>query len=607
MANPTPALIADTNFLMEFPAVHQQRWRLKPVEILISEDVIKELRGLTYNSDRKTASRASAAMNEIARYRNPLVNLTWANTGVTVTIVPACDDPSFPPLDPQTVDHQLIILALQLSSGENPRFCALLSNDRLLCDIAESAGVLAVSYTDEERFHQELANKHQWSTSLRAAALGKIEKAAPEAPKKPARPRQAPDKKVRLERTIKRIYRRIKAVGCRATLYLAPLEGRIALALEAARQMRHPERQVVIVAVKTVGEAQHWAGDLRQKGGFSTQEVQIFGIDALDRIDKARVVIYRHDQIARRLPLHVSRLDRAQKRITAVVDGCDTLDPVELAILLYECDHFIGLNHYPIAYKRARGSRMLSVVLHNRSLIDYSFGDAERDGWGYACDLYIHKIDFTPEELQLWQETQANHQRLRERFQRDYPELAENDNLWANVSRILDQTASPALVDLIRQREEFEQMAQLARQKCTYILETLSAPPHHPYRRIIFDYAGQWTPVLLAELAKAGVQAAKLPEGEGQRQVWERFSGSKIDTLLVSNVPPLDLPAACFHQLIILTPLRPLDEVLAMIDWAISHTHIPEALRLEVLYVDGTSEKVAALDLAGAGFGLRYT
>ena len=129
----------------------------------------------------------------------------------------------------------------------------------------------------------------------------------------------------------------------------------------------------MILVVESKQSAQCWAGEIRKNGGLSETEVQVFGYDMAERLDKCSVVIYHHRQIARRLPQHTARLSRAQKRLISIVDGCDLLDPVELAILLYECDQFIGLNHFPIGYQHARGSRMLYVVLHNQSLIDYWF------------------------------------------------------------------------------------------------------------------------------------------------------------------------------------------------------------------------------------------
>jgi hypothetical protein len=100
----------------------------------------------------------------------------------------------------------------------------------------------------------------------------------------------------------KKLYRRIHAVGCHTTIYLASLKARNALTLEVINRLRSPDRQVVIIVVENRAIAQYWAGELRQMGKFSSSEVQIFGVDRVERLDQAIVVIYRHDQIARRLP-----------------------------------------------------------------------------------------------------------------------------------------------------------------------------------------------------------------------------------------------------------------------------------------------------------------
>ena len=51
---------------------------------------------------------------------------------------------------------------------------------------------------------------------------------------------------------------------------------------------------------------------------------------------------------------------------------------------------------------------------------------------------------------------------------------------------------------------------------------------------------------------------------------------------VLSDVPALDLPAASLHQPIVRTPLPPMDEILAMADWALSHTQSSGSLRLDL-------------------------
>ena len=604
MAHLPPAVLPDTNFLLDYPAVHWENWLIPSLEILISETVISELRGLTNSNDPNRARKAKVALQETNNFQGPFAGLTESRFGVGIKVVERCTD-MVTPLDPHKPDHQLIAYARKQLQSSPARFCAILSNDKELCDIAEALTVYTVSRQNEQRFHQELHRKYEWWEKAKAAESP--ERAPIKLAKKlPARKSQ-PSKQLQLTRSVKKFYRRIDAVGCRTTIYLAPVKARLALTLEVINRLRNPDRQVVLVVVENKAMAQYWAGELRQMGKFTSSEVEIFGTDPGERLDQAKAVIYRHDQIARRLPQHVSRLEQAEKRITAIVDGCDLLDPVELAILLYECEQFIGLNHLPLGYRRTRGHRMLNVALHNRSLIDYSFADAERDGWGHTCDLYLNEIQFTDDERQMWNEINTDYLRRRDRATQEFPELSDTENFWDELDRLLERGARPELVDMIKQREQLEQMAQISKNKLEQVKQLIHFVPKQPYRRLIFDYTHQWTPVLLNQLGQAGIKIAELPIGESQRKVWDQFAGNRLDTLLLSDIPAIDLPGSNFHQLIILTPLRPMDEILSMIDWVLSHTQTNDALRLDLLYVDDTPEEIAMIELAEASFGLRYS
>ena len=599
-----PAILPDTNFLLDYPYIHQENWLLSPLEILISETVISELRGLSHNYDPELSRKAQVALLEIEKYQGPLASLTESHLGVKIKLVERCTD-LVEPLDPQVPDHQIIAYARKQFQADPPCFCAILSNDKELCDIAEALTIITISRHNEQRFHQELKRKYQWWVKLKKAEMSSV--VPHQKVKRNKARKEHPEKEVLLNRSIIRLYRRIEAIGCRTTIYLAPLEARLALTLEVIRRLRNPERQVVVVVVESTDATRYWAGEIRQKGDYSANEVQIFGVDPIDRIDHAKVVIYRHNQITRRLLQHVARLDQAEKRITAVVDGCDILDPVELAILLYECDQFIGLNHLPVRNKQTRGHRALSLILHNRSLIDYSFADAERDGWGHACDLYLHKVELTADERKLWDEINTDYLRRRERAIKKIPELSEDEYFWKALDKFLTRFADPEMAELIKQREQLEQIAQIAQNKLSQVFQLIQTPPKQPFRRMIFDYAQQWTPVILKELMKTDVKVTVLPAGDSQRIIWDQFAGNRVDTLVLSKIPAFDLPGANFHQLIIMTPLRPLDEMLAMIDWAISHTHTKDSLRLDVIFVDDTPEEIAMLGLAEASFDLRYS
>jgi rRNA-processing protein FCF1 len=74
MPNLPPAVLPDTNYLLEHPYLHKENWKLSSLEILISETVTSELRGLTGNPDLEVARKARVALGEINKYQGPLAD-----------------------------------------------------------------------------------------------------------------------------------------------------------------------------------------------------------------------------------------------------------------------------------------------------------------------------------------------------------------------------------------------------------------------------------------------------------------------------------------------------------------------------------------------------
>ena len=74
--------------------------------------------------------------------------------------------------------------------------------------------------------------------------------------------------------------------------------------------------------------------------------------------------------------------------------------------------------------------------------------------------------------------------------------------------------------------------------------------------------------------------------------------------VIFSRMPERDFPKANYQQLIILTPLRPINETISIIDWALTHTHSREPLLVDLLYTGGTPEELAMFELAEASLGL---
>ena len=252
-------------------------------------------------------------------------------------------------------------------------------------------------------------------------------------------------------------------------------------------------------------------------------------------------------------------------------------------------------------------NRMLDAYMRGRASLTFSFADAERDGWGHAYDFFHHPVTFAPDNLKLWDELNDKYLRQHEKAVRKYPQLKNADNFWEGLGRVLADAVAPEAAQLFPLREQREQMTHQAFNKLEVVKQLVQETPRRPYRRLILDYDRQWTAVLNQELLRKGLQVAELSPGDDQRKVWEWFSGNKLDTLLLSEAPTFTLPDAHFHQLIIMTPLRPLPEISAIVDWALSHTHARDALRVDLLYVKDSPEEVAMLEVAESCFNLRYT
>jgi hypothetical protein len=305
-------------------------------------------------------------------------------------------------------------------------------------------------------------------------------------------------------------------------------------------------------------------------------------------------------------PKYVTRLHQAGSRLTVLADGCDAMDPVAAAVLLNESDQFFGIKRFPAGYQRTPSSRLMNVALRNNLVLEYTFGDAERDGWGHPFELVLHKIEFTPGELSYWDEINAKFIQRRQRAFENHPELSTCADFWETLNEVLSNAVDMEDVELIKVREEREQLAQLAQNKasCVFDLFAESAAAPAPYRRLVFDCERQWTHLLLKGSDKVGVKAGELEAGEEQSKTWEHFTGSKLNTLILSTVPNQDLPRCIYHQLIILTPLRPLSEIMAMLDWVLSHTFIKESLRIDLLYTRDTPEELAMMETAEAIQGI---
>jgi hypothetical protein len=596
-----PVVLPDTNYLLDYsPYIHETKWLLNSVEILISEVVISELVGLCNNEYPLLARNANQALNvirvlqkEADQGRN-----SYQQGKVIISFAPRPKQVA-PPLESQTPDHQIIATARALLTRNPPRFCAILTSDRELCHIAEAMSVIAVmpaGHNDQTRFLEEIQRKFEWWVKTRSHEPQPLVKMV----------RTQLNGEGRFLRRITRLYSQVRAARHRTLLSLAPLTTRVALTAHIILHVPNPERRVVLVTVESAAAADYWAAEIRRRGGFKEGDIQVFGMDNLGRLERARAVIYRYDQLARRLPKHIDRLKQEQQRLTAVVDGCDMLDPADLAPLLFDCDQFIGLNHNPAGTIRSAVNRMLDAYIRDRAKQTYSFADAERDGWGQPYDFFHHPVTFTPDEQEIWTALNNNYLRQREKVVQYYSQLKNADNFWEGLGRVLADSVAPEAAQLFPLREEREQMVHQAANKLTLVKRLVSDPTQKANRRLILDYDHLWTPVLQNQLTEMGMLVGELAPGDAQQTIWKKFNEKKLNTLLLSTKPQLILPNTHFHQLIILSPLRPLPEISTIVDWTLSHTFTKDALRIDLLYVADSPEEVAMLKVAESCFNLRY-
>jgi hypothetical protein len=118
---------------------------------------------------------------------------------------------------------------------------------------------------------------------------------------------------------------------------------------------------------------------------------------------------------------------------------------------------------------------------------------------------------------------------------------------------------------------------------------------------------GEWTSKLRERLTKLGVSVAGLSGDDSQHAAWKQFDRGEVEILLLMDPPDFYPPNLDIHQLIIMSPLRPVSEISAMVDWALEHTEGRSPLRIDLLYVVGTPEEQAVLELKQTCFADAYS
>jgi len=609
-----PSVVVDTNILMALPAIHELRWGVKqPITVYVLDAVVGELRGLAHrkqDADKAAVARRALSVLDNLQKRASPEGIPLLNTPGRLVFARAPVDIS-PPLDSTSVDHQQIALAQAHLKTPPKGFCAIVTNDQEMADIAASAlpavPVIAPgSGTIGKAIRQQLATQMHW-WRLFHREEGVAERPRPVKPARPA-PRPRPDPQARLTRVVCGLYGQLRSAHHRAILSVAPLEARLALTAHLVRILTQRTNRVIFLFVEGQPEAEYWAGELRQRCKLHRNAVLVFGEHGLPQVRGTRVVAYRYPQIESRFNQHAARFAKAGRRITAIADGCDLLDPVWIAMLLFGCDQFIGFTRHPLGHAQAVGGRMLATFFQQRTVATYTFADAEEDGWLRPFDVLRHPVTFQEDEFQTYREINDQFITVHNKVSRRYPELSEAPDFWETLHRVLERAADHRAASLFTLREQREELAQMARAKCETVVRLLSETGS-PARSLACDFERLWTAVLLKTLADRGMTVEVLEHSSDaatSESLWRRFEAGKMDCLILQDVPPARLVSARINRLIVMTPLTPLASLAAIADWVLSHAVSGPAVCVDLLYTSGTPERQAMMDFADTCCGLRF-
>ncbi len=609
---PSPAVVVDTSVLMELPAAYRFDWGGQPVTVYILDAVVRELRGLARG--KKNVARAAAARRALSildsLQERPLPEgLSRSNTSGRLVVAKAPAVIS-PPLDPESVDHQQIALAqARLTEG----FCAIVTRDKEMADIAMCASPPVPVITVPSGGMMETTIRRQLARQIRWWKLSRREEAEKQKarPVKPASQRSKTGlerRAKRLERVISNLYGRVRSMRHRAVLSIAPLEARLALTAHLVRVLTQHKNRVVFLFTEDQAQAAYWAGELCKRCKLPSGAVCVFGERGLPRVRDTRVVVYRYSQIEQRYNQHAARFADVGRRITAIVDGCDLLDPVWIAMLLFGCNQFIGFTRYPIGHPQAAASRMLTAFFQQQAVATYTFADAEEDGWLRPFDLLRHPIALQEDELQKYREMNDQFITVHNEVIRRYPELDDATDFWKALHRLLGRVVDHQAATLFTLRERREELAHMARAKREVVVDLLSEAGQ-PARCLILDVERLWTNVLRKTLTDRGMAVEvleRLSDAAARESLWRRFERRKVDCLILQDVPPVRLVRAHINRLIIMTPLTPLRTLAATVDWALSHAVGGPAMYVDLLYTSETPEQQAMMDFADMCFGLRF-
>ena len=133
------AVIVDTNILMEVPEIYDLNWGVDPTTVYVLRPVLDELYGLARDRQNRAKARAAqSAHDKLIHISRQMPPEGHPLPGGGRLLFPAAPSQIQAPLDPESVDHQQIALAREHLKATPSRFCAIVTRDREMQDIAIS-------------------------------------------------------------------------------------------------------------------------------------------------------------------------------------------------------------------------------------------------------------------------------------------------------------------------------------------------------------------------------------------------------------------------------------------------------------------------------------
>lgn len=134
-------LFVDTNILLDCPRPEDYRLPGRRVTVVVTPEVMRELRGLARSRERGVAPAAMqslAALEALSRRRGSAAGIPIGRSSTTIRVIPGASD------DATSADARLVLRARDEQSRHREALVAVVTKDWGVADLARAQGVKSV-------------------------------------------------------------------------------------------------------------------------------------------------------------------------------------------------------------------------------------------------------------------------------------------------------------------------------------------------------------------------------------------------------------------------------------------------------------------------------